>query len=147
MTLIRTLDPRGQTHWKVDAPAATHHDIISCRDADCADFLAGFVIDCLTDDAMGQARAGYIRHQMNEGEPPARRRYFKESVPMPGVARFWFPPGTRCFRQHRGIVREGIFSVTPGAASPSVLRPLVWRDDMNEELWKLKDLRKREGYE
>lgn len=137
------VNPETQTHFQIHAPRATHHGVLTCREAECADYLTGFVVDCPPDDPKAQ----YIEGAMNQGEPAANRRQFKKTSPMPGMVRFWFPPGTRCFREHRGVVREGIFTIRPGLGKLSTVRPEVWRDDMQEELVQLKELRRREGFE
>ena len=145
MTLIRSVDPKSQIHWRVHAPLATHHGVLTCAEAGCLLFVTGFNIDCRVDDPAAQARMHYFRKVMNDGEPPARRRHFREFIPGDGMVRFWFPPGTRCFREHRGVVRDPLFAVQPGTGKQSVIGGITWRDDMQEELMLLKEVQQREG--
>lgn len=142
MTLIRSVDPKSQTHWRVHAPLATHHGALTCREAECEAYQIGFAMDLAGDSP----QLAYIRGQMNQGEHPSRKRHFTESVLMPGMVRVWFPPGTRCFREHRGVARDPLFAVQPGTGRQSVVKPLVWRDDMQEDLMQLKEVQRREGY-
>lgn len=149
MTLFRVLPSARSAPvnvWRIAAPSETHRRPAACQEVDCIQYQHGWVTEVATDSP--QAR--YIREEMNRGEDASRRRTFTEERPYEGMSRFVFPPGQRCFRQHTAPTgREALFLMqsSGGAAPVPFRRPETWRDDMNEDLARMRALREREGYE
>jgi len=115
--------------YGIAAPADTHHRPATCAEVDCAAHLHGWVttVDEATD--LGQRQAHHIRSAAGRG--------YREERTAAGLTAFTFPPGQRCFRQHRTrvdrpelfYVRGGDWRGNPTGETYQHTRPADWVDD------------------
>ena len=114
--------------YSMRRPLATHFRAATCEEADCPDYLNGWV----TIVPEGSDNAALVRSLKG-------RWHFTEERREGGLAAFTFPPGQQCFKAstHRVPVgRPSIFLVTGGdhrgnpLQTPSrILRVEDWVDD------------------
>jgi hypothetical protein len=95
--------------YQIAAPVSSHWRSASCAEVDCPAHQYGWstTVDTATD--LGQGQAYYIRRESG--------RSYREEQVGPGMVRFTFGPGQRCFRADTHRVRTGrpeIFAVRGG---------------------------------
>jgi hypothetical protein len=125
--------------YEIHVPLETHWRRGTCREVDCAHYLAGWetVLDEGDGDEMTAHRANYIRKRAG--------RSFREYRDNAGLTHFAFEPGQECFRSHQHRVRidrPEIYDVVQGdwrarLSEPRVLPPHGWIEHWNENTYQL----------
>ena len=93
--------------FSVRSPISTHTRIASCLEVDCPAMERGWVTTVDESTLLGQRQAHYIRN--------ASARHYTESRTAGGRVAFTFPPGQKCFQEHRvSLERPEIFTARPG---------------------------------
>tara|TARA_R110002110_G_scaffold79131_1_gene207010 strand:+ start:100 stop:471 length:372 start_codon:yes stop_codon:yes gene_type:complete len=116
------------THWKVVRPIATHFQLVSCIEYNCAKYWNGWK----TTVPIKSDAAEYMRRLGKE---------YREERNQPGFIDFIFAPGQECFDgmtdTHRNPVeRDSVFLCD----SRSLSGP-EWLEGMNETLYKIRRVR------
>lgn len=75
-------------HYRAVMPFPTHFRDATCREANCIQYLNGFITTVPTHGP----QANYIRHHSG--------RHFTEKATPDGMSAFTFPAGQTCFRTH-----------------------------------------------
>lgn len=109
-------------------PRATHWRQVSCAEHGCAEHAGGWVTAIDERTQLGQQQAGYIRTRSG--------RVFTETNAA-GFTEFRFPPGQRCFREHRApldrppifVVRDGDWRGNPTGRSRTHTRGEHWVEE------------------
>lgn len=124
--------------YAIQAPLATHWNVTTCADADCAAHALGW--DSLIDERteLGQRQAHYIRKESG--------RKFTEELQPDGLTRFAFEAGQKCFAQHNGrnmrperfVERDGDFRGNPTRRRREFARPDEWVESFAEHQDKLR---------
>lgn len=119
--------------FQIAAPVATHWRDATCEQVDCPAYLNGWrtVIDERTD--LGQAQAGYIRHDRS-------RKCAEQHMP-DGLTAFTFERGQTCFQKHQArverpelfVVRGGDWRGNPAGVEPRLHKnPDFWVEEFAE---------------
>ena len=115
-----------QKTYSVAKPTATHTRKATCTEVDCVAQSGGFVVPVDENTDLGQGQAHYIR--TNSG------RAFTESR-LAGLTSFTFPPGERCFAEHRvSLDRPEFYSVGELGRRWNHSGPDPWLNDCGEHL-------------
>jgi len=131
--------------FQVVAPLATHFVSATCAEADCAEYLLGWVTTVDERTELGERQAHFIRHDRE-------RRHFEERRP-DGLTAFTFPPGQRCFRSgdHRRrlereeifVMRDGDWRGNPLGTAPVRVGVTSWVDEFGEHQERLAEAHER----
>lgn len=125
--------PIGPAFWRV----------VDCREFECVRWRNGWrtVLDLTTVDGVKTAR--WISGLSG-------RTFTHETAGQ--TVTFTFPAGQRCFEKHRRpLEREPLYVVRAGKLNPRApvqrrhVRGEDWRDEMQDDLGKLAEQKKREG--
>lgn len=101
------IPPSAMKTYQILAPRQTHWKTVTCEEANCEAYQNGW--KTILDEQMNQGQAGayYIRKE-------GGRKYSEEKDTV-GRTIFTFPPGQKCFREHRErIDRPELFIVRDG---------------------------------
>lgn len=130
------MGPAAYQTYAVATPLETHWREATCTEVACPHEEHGWktAVDEASD--LGQRQAHYIRKLSG--------RTFHEHVEQDGLTTFLFPPGQRCFREHRikedrpalYIVRGGDYRAT--VTPPVRMRAEDWVDKFAEHQYNLK---------
>lgn len=136
MTLLTSVaNPLTHKRYVLKRPLGTHWKAISCREAGCSHYEHGWE----TILSPRQLREiDYIRNRCG--------RHFTEKME-DGVITFSFPPGQKCFRQHR-IPYTEMPAISLISNRQGQLNKVEWNrftDDFNENSYRINKLRK-EGF-
>lgn len=119
-------------HYRVLRPLDTHWEAANCAEVDCLHYLSGWV----TIVPEGSPQARYIRLHSGRG--------FTEEKREGGLVAFTFPPGQRCFREHK-LPRQDVAPIftkeVQGQRQRMTWEP--WMDDFNEHSYRINQARKR----
>lgn len=128
--------------FHIAAPIETHYRVVTCAQAECGAHQRGWVSSIDDTTPLGQAQAGYIRARSE--------RVFTEDRAEDGTLMFIFPPGQRCFTEHRvSLEREPVFLVRGGDHRGTVGVPRffnsgeAWRDALATDLDRLRTIKER----
>lgn len=117
--------------FSASAPPTTHRRKASCKEVECAQYLAGWEtkVDVSTD--LGLRQYQYIRHQSG--------RKIQKMIPSAdggNITTFVFCPNQECFREHTiSLEREPILSIQNGIDRRTVEAGL-WHNEMNDAIHK-----------
>lgn len=125
--------------YAVNMPRATHTRVATCAEVECRHHLAGWKTSIDVTTTLGAEQAKYIR--LHSG------RSFTTTWASESLIVFHFPPGQKCFTEHRvSLERPAFFSVRDGdwRGNPTGRRLLHangrdWIDDFGEHQQKLAD--------
>lgn len=101
--------PAAYRTYAITAPRQTHWRAATCAEVGCAAHTHGWTTTVDISTELGQGQAYYIRRESG--------RSYTEETTGPGLVRFTFGPGQRCFRSDTHRVRTGrpeIFVVRGG---------------------------------
>lgn len=142
--ILPAAPPDAFKTYAVSSPVATHTRVATCREVECQHYLAGWVttVDLGTD--LGKRQAGYIAAKSG-------RAFTREGVPGTMLMRFTFPPGQKCFSEHRVpldrpalyVVRGGDWRGNPRGDTRLFKRAEDWVDDFAEHQSKIIQARGR----
>lgn len=122
------IEPNGPSRlydtYGVIAPKATHTRPATCEEIECGAHIHGWQTKIDVGTEIGQKRARYIIDHSG-------RRWTAEQNG--GLVTFTFPPGQKCFGEHRvAIGREPFFTIKRGDyrtyARPRVVEGSEWID-------------------
>jgi hypothetical protein len=105
-------------HFRILRPWDTHWRGAVCKEVDCPHYIKGWLTVVLT----VSDQADYIRHKSG--------RHFTEKKVEGGLSEFEFPPGQRCFRDHRLPMDKQEHYLHDQRVHT---RPLDWVEDFNTE--------------
>lgn len=122
------LPPGAYQTYAISQPRATHTRVASCEEVNCVAQCNGWVTSVDVSTELGRRQSHYIRALSG------RRFTFSQAGSM---QTFEFPPGERCFREHRiSLDRPSLFLKIGGdwrAYGPLVqMKPADWVDDFAE---------------
>jgi hypothetical protein len=129
----------GTLRYRIVSPPSTHTVPATCEEVNCERQRTGFqvIVDPTTDLGIGQAN--YIWTY-------ASREFLTHNRP-DGMTIFQFPPGTRCFAEHRRTLdRPATFMISTGRTSVrghQVVSPTEWAERFAENQDRLKILQER----
>ncbi len=136
------LPPAAMKTYRIAAPLATHWNVVTCADVDCEHHRLGWEshIDEATD--LGRRQAAFIRRESG--------RRFTEERTEAGLTVFHFPPGQRCFREHKArnmrperfIERGGDHRASVGPAREHK-RPDDWVESFQENQDRIRTIQER----
>lgn len=128
--MVFRLDPAlpvdAYTTYQAVRPRATHSRRATCREVDCQAYAKGWTTAVDVSTPLGRRQADYIRMQSGRhfaAEPDGDRVLFR------------FPPGQRCFAEHRvDVDRPTIFLRRGGDWRATTIAPVRmterdWVDD------------------
>lgn len=132
------LPAQSMKTYTILAPTETHWRPATCEDVDCPNHLYGWVTRVDEATELGQRQAHYLRHD--------RTRAHTETRTEAGLTEFTFPPGTRCFTEHKArverpelyVVRGGDHRGNPRGDVQHVTAE-AWSDDFGEHQETLAD--------
>lgn len=116
-------DDRLLQHFTVARPLQTHWRKAACAEVRCPHYTWGWETVVPT----ASLQADYIRYQCG--------RHFREEKAEGGLAKFLFPPGQTCFREHFLPERDP-FLVHRVGQDRRLMDADQWTYTMNEELYK-----------
>lgn len=124
--------------YEIQAPLATHYRQATCKEVECDAYEKGWTTTVDTATELGARQANYIR--MKSG-----RVHTVDQTIDSSIVRFHFPPGQKCFRQHRlpigkpelFVVRDGDWRGNP-TGNRVQRRVDDWLDDFQNHQEKLK---------
>ena len=123
--------------YQISQPVQSHFRDATCQEVECGAFLQGWVTTVDVGTQLGADQANYIR--MKSG------RHFRVSqLADSSLVSFTFPPGQRCFRQHKvSLGRPAIYSERDNRR---VLKHTAdtWVDSFANNQIKLAELHERE---
>lgn len=102
---MMVFEPNADPQWYKTYEIQQDLDEVPCDVAYCPDFMLGFVttVDVSTD--LGQKQAAFIRAGCPDPSGRPTRSYVEEDTG-PGLVRFTFPAGSRCFAPPDGSPRH-----------------------------------------
>lgn len=116
--------------YSISAPQDSHWRSADCAEIGCKVSEAGFMVKVDEASNLGVRQAAYIRHKA--GRPYKERREA-------GLTVFVFPPGSKCFQEHRVRVgRPELYIVRGGDWRGKIGQPRVhdspehWVEDFAE---------------
>lgn len=124
--------------YQIASPLSTHWFTVSCEDAECGNYLRGWMTTIDERTELGKKQAHYIRSLSG--------RSFTAEVNAVGMTEFTFRPGQPCFQEHkeRGerpelyLVKGGDHRGNPRRIAPQRhTKPEHWVEDFAEHQDKL----------
>jgi hypothetical protein len=123
------LGPEHMKSYQIAAPVSTHWRLASCEEVGCEKFIKGHALVIDESSPLGQFQASYVRGDRSRGCTESRDEM--------GMTVFTYPPGNRCFEEHRvRLEREENFLITggdwrgnPRQIPARMLRAEDWVDD------------------
>lgn len=80
--------------YQIQAPQSTHYRPGTCEEADCPQYINGWVSLIDESTELGQRQANYIRSHSG-------RRFVREPVDSNGPVKYTFEAGQKCFGSHQ----------------------------------------------
>lgn len=137
------ITPKGRPEqyktYGLSQPAATHFRVVTCQEAECANYANGWRTLIDTSTEIGRRQGRYIRDH-------AGRSY--SVVGQEGnVITLEFPAGQKCFEEHRVpvgrlpilYIRGGDWRGNPTGLPTQRVSQQAWVDDLGEHTLKLKE--------
>ena len=129
--------------YAIQVPLATHWNVVTCADAECAAHEHGWTTVIDEGPDLGQRQAHYIRRESG--------RRFTEERQADGLTAFSFEAGQKCFAEHRGrnmrperfVERDGDHRGNPTRRRREYARPDEWVESFSEHQTRLKTLMER----
>lgn len=120
--------------YAISSPIQTHTRPATCAEVDCQHYLSGWVTHVDVSTELGQRQAKYIANDSG--------RRFQETTGLgdigAGRREFMFPPGQKCFQEHRvSLEREPLFVVRDLGQRRVHARGEDWVDDFRSHMDKI----------
>jgi hypothetical protein len=123
--------PDEMKSYRIIAPYETHFRPATCEEVNCPRYFGLWKVVCDVGTIIGLARAKYLAYQ-------AGRKFEIHREIGSNIVEFIFPPGQRCFEQHRVridrpehfVVADGDWRGNPRGTQPRIhTRAADWVDD------------------
>lgn len=126
----RQLLKPNEQRFQIARPTETHFEAATCKAVDCPHYLNGWMTVVPT----ASEQADYIRRESG--------RHFKETKKEGGISEFVFPPGQKCFREHKKpLDKQEIYIHRTMLGARVHERPIDWVEDMAEEMHKIERIK------
>ncbi len=136
------LPPTAYQTYQAVRPRSTHTKPATCQEVDCQAYANGWTTTVDTSTELGRRQANYIR--LKSG-----RRYRSWTHEASGKVEFVFPPGQKCFADHRvPIDRPTLYLRRGGDWRATTIEPVRlseanWIDDFANHQNKLAEQAER----